>query len=220
MGLAGDARAMPTASTCSRSAGARRRPARAPPRRAALVEGRPGFELIKGSQRGGGSTGSLRAERAPLTLHEAPRRSPVRQKAGVARDLVCDGHSPPSGHERSRFGGGGPTLSSVSLERGASRRDVSPMAGTCPRSDPSTACPARTPATSRRRRAPHASGPAPAPLRRARRRHHLVRGATRARRFAACGIPPCAKVVVAESGAARCADRATPGSPAAPEGRG
>ena len=32
--------------------------------------------------------------------------------------------------------------------------------------------------------------------------------------------PPCAKVVVAESGAARCADRATPGSPAAPEGRG
>ena len=32
--------------------------------------------------------------------------------------------------------------------------------------------------------------------------------------------PPCAKVVVAESGAARCADRATPGSPAAREGRG
>ena len=32
--------------------------------------------------------------------------------------------------------------------------------------------------------------------------------------------PPCAKVVVSESGAARCADRATAGSPAAPEGRG
>ena len=32
--------------------------------------------------------------------------------------------------------------------------------------------------------------------------------------------PPCEKVVVSESGSARCADRATPGSPAAPEGRG
>ena len=32
--------------------------------------------------------------------------------------------------------------------------------------------------------------------------------------------PPCEKVVVSESGSARCADRATPGKPAAPEGRG
>jgi len=32
--------------------------------------------------------------------------------------------------------------------------------------------------------------------------------------------PPCEKVVVSGSGSARCADRATPGSPAAPEGLG